>query len=302
VGPGGRARGGGPVSGAHGRRAATGPRPPRPRERWRGLPTWREWLYWLSIAVWTCALLMGIGAWTAGELVIAVPLLVLLAAVFVGYVAAEHRTQGADRRRAERVLEWAVEHGWTFHQRDLAFHNRDLTRRAWGEPMDRGGWSAFGEVLRDEVRGRPVVSFQYLWRGGKGTSPPHRWHVVVLDLPAVLPTLSLVPEDAGSAVADRLGVRDLQVESAAFNREWLVECADERFAHAVLHPRMIELLMRPPLRGRSLRIEGASVLTWAPGPTDLDQVLPLAEALGAFADAIPRHVLEDHGRPVAAER
>ncbi|HEY0217432.1 MAG TPA: hypothetical protein VGC57_13670 [Cellulomonas sp.] len=41
------------------------------------------------------------------------------------------------------------------------------------------------------------------------------------------------------------------------------------------------------------------MLTWQPGATDLDRVLPLAEALSAFAGSIPRHVLDDHGRPDA---
>jgi hypothetical protein len=103
-------------------------------------------------------------------------------------------------------------------------------------------------------------------------------------------------------VADAVGVRDLQVESAAFNRARLIGCEDARYAHAVLHPRAIDLLLTGPLRDRPVRIEGSAVLTWAPGPTDVDQVIPIAEALSAFAGTIPRHVLDDHGLdPEAAE-
>jgi hypothetical protein len=57
----------------------------------------------------------------------------------------------------------------------------------------------------------------------------------------------------------------------------------------------MERLLRGDARGESLRIEGASILSWAPGTTDTTTLGRRLGVLAAVAGAIPRHVWQDHG-------
>jgi hypothetical protein len=225
---------------------------------------------------------------------------VLVPLLAVGALVAE---TWATRRRHERNRAWAAAQGWTYQAADPTLVDRWL-----GEPFGVGHGRHATEVLRGTVRGRPLTSFTYRWTTGSGKSrTTHTRHVVGLGLPTELPTLQLTPEDVGTAVVRFFGGQDIRLESAEFNDEWRVQSTDLRFAHGVLHPRLMDQLMRYPARGSRLRIAGASVLSWSPGATDLARVVERATVLADLADAIPRHVWQDHGwdpedGPVAAGR
>ncbi len=197
----------------------------------------------------------------------------------------------ATRRRHERNRAFAASIGWAYQESDP-----DLIGRWQGEPFGQGSARRATEVLRGRFRGRPVTSFTYRWTTGSGKNrTTHTRHVVALDLPAFLPTLQLTPEGFVTAVARALGGQDIRFESEEFNRAWRVQGGDLRFAHGVVHPQMIDRLMRFPLVGSSLRVEGPSVLSWEPGSTDLQRIAERVGALCDLADAVPRHVWQDHG-------
>jgi hypothetical protein len=213
---------------------------------------------------------------------------VLVPLLLVGGLVAETY---ATRRRHERNRAWAAAQGWTYQAADAT-----LAHRWNGEPFGEGRSRNATEVLRGVYRGHPVTSFTYRWTTGSGKNrTTHTRHVVALDLPASLPTLQLTPEHLGTAVARFFGGQDIRFEHEEFNAEWRVEATDLRFAHGVVHPRLMEALMRHPARGTSMRVGGASVLSWAYGRTDLTQVIERAAVLCTVVDAIPRHVWQDHG-------
>jgi hypothetical protein len=259
-------------------------------------PTWRDALVVLCYALVSLVMLSAIGAGLAGQILVSVLLWAVVAGCLVAYTWHLRRVTAGRRRRLDLLAAWAVRHGWTLRQVDTR-----LKYRWHGPPFDLAGTRFVHEALHGQVGGRPVVSFVNVGQPSD-TRAGEVSHVVAVDLPAALPDLSLLLETTASTLADAVGVRDLQVESAAFNRARLIGCEDPRYAHAVLHPRAIDLLLTGPLRDRPVRIEGSAVLTWAPGWTDLDQVIPLVDALSAFAATIPRHVLDDHGRPPGREQ
>jgi hypothetical protein len=194
-------------------------------------------------------------------------------------------------RRNSRSRVWAAAHGWTQQDSDPR-----LPHRWSGTPFGAGTRRTATEVLRGTVAGHEVTSFTYSYETGSGQRKVvHEHHVVALDLPVPVPTLQLTPEGAATQVAKALGGQDVQLESAEFNAAWRVETTDLRFAHGVLHPRLMESLMRPPALGGRLRFEGRTIMSWAPGPTDLDRVVARATLLAAVTDAVPRHVWQDHG-------
>ena len=86
------------------------------------------------------------------------------------------------------------------------------------------------------------------------------------------------------------GGRDLELENKAFNDAFRIDCADDWFASAVLHPRMMEWMLFNHLEWQfagNARLLGPRV------------VLARLEAMTGLIDRIPPYVLRDYGQPMA---
>ncbi|ADG75858.1 hypothetical protein Cfla_2975 [Cellulomonas flavigena DSM 20109] len=218
--------------------------------------------------------------------------LVLVGLMFVVVKVANH----VQDRRHQRLADWGRLNGWHYERYDSS-----LLRLQSGTPFDAGDAHSASEVLDRPWQGRHAVSFTYTWVVGSGKNRQTKHaHVVALHLPARLPRLEVTPEGLGAAVIKLVGGKDLQLELEEFNREYRVSSADERTAHAVLHPRLMERLLREDSRGLPWRLEGRWLLTWDRGRTDVDRIAARLMLLGAIADAVPRHVWQDHGHDPAA--
>jgi len=203
------------------------------------------------------------------------------------------------RKRQERLTAWAHAVGWTYSPRDPG---RGLATLQTGRPFGQGHSRRVTEVLTGTYEGHPAVSFTYGWATGSGDEKRrYEAHVVGIALPAYLPTLELTPEGLGARLAKALGARDLQLESAAFNAAYRVDAPDARTAHAILHPRTLERLLRPDAVGMSWRIEGTWLLSWETGSTDTERIAPRLGVLAAVVRGVPRHVWQDHGYDPAAD-
>lgn len=198
-------------------------------------------------------------------------------------------------KRHERLQAWGAARGWAYRRQDQSLRSR------WtGPPFGEGSNRQATEVLRGVVDGRAAVSFTYRWTVGTGKQKTtHTRQVVALDLPTALPGLQLTPEWLGSRMARALGAQDIQFESEEFNRAWRVQARNLKFAHDVVHPRLMARLLQDDARRANLRIEGPTVLTWLPNRTDVDRIDPALTLLRALADAVPQHVWEDMGLPTA---
>ncbi|MBO3088126.1 hypothetical protein [Cellulomonas dongxiuzhuiae] len=243
------------------------------------------------VALWT----LGIGYVVLTRMSLGASEVVLfVVAALVGPVVAwlAHRWQ---RRRHDRLAAWAGLNGWEYARSD-----GELERIQTGVPFSSGDSHAAIEVMRRDWQGRPAVSFTYRWVTGAGKNRSTSYaHVVALRLPAYLPRLEVTAEGVGARLAKLAGGKDLQLELEAFNREYRVVASDVRTAHAVLHPRLLERLLRPDALGRPWRIEGTWLVTWDDGRTDVDRVAAGLMLLNAVADAVPRHVWQDHGHDPA---
>ncbi len=196
-----------------------------------------------------------------------------------------------EARRRKAVREWAERVGWTYVGSD-----RSLVGRWRGAPFGTGSSRRTSEVVVGPWQGRQCVSFRYQFTTGSGKNrTTHTYHVVAMALPAYLPTLELTPEGVGARIAKAFGGQDIQFESEDFNRAWRVRAADERFAHAVVHPRLMARLLQGDARGLALRVEGTDVLCWAQGNPNLDGLARRLTVMAAVADAVPRFVWQDHG-------
>ena len=195
------------------------------------------------------------------------------------------------RRRQAALRAWAAGTGWSYSAVEPGLEDR------WrGQPFGQGSRRRGTEVLRGTFESMPALSFTYQWTTGSGKSTEnHRAHVVAVALPAYLPTVELTPDGLGAKLAKLVGAQDIRFESEAFNAAWRVTGSDPRVAHDIVHPRLMERLLRADARGSSLRVEGTWVLSWEQGATSVDRIAPRLGLLTAVARAVPRHVWLDHG-------
>jgi hypothetical protein len=193
--------------------------------------------------------------------------------------------------RRKRLVEWAARNGWSYTSSDPSLEN--LSSRY---PFDEGHGRRTGEVLRGRFAGTDALSFVYSWKTGSGKDEhSHTAHVAALALPAWLPVVEVTPQGVLDRVATALGAQDLRFESEEFNRAFRIQASDERTAYGVVHPRLMERLLQPDGRRTAWRIDGAWILSWQNGATDLDTLATRLGLLSAVVAAVPRHVWQDHG-------
>jgi len=218
--------------------------------------------------------------------------LVALACAGVGVLAyLSHRRTVA---RRETLFMFAVSRGWDFTVADSS-----LAGRWAGTPFGQGEKRRVTNVIRGTSEGRTLTAFDYEFvttsssNGGRDSST-QRFAVVVLGMPAYLPTLEVVPETVADRVASAVGVaRDIDLESEDFNRKFRVAAANPKLASDVLTPRTMDLLIaRPAL---AFRTQGSDIVSWAPGTIDPVEVLMRASTLDAVLGGVPGFVWRDHG-------
>lgn len=193
--------------------------------------------------------------------------------------------------RVTAIRTWCAQVGWTYVGSD-----RSLIGRWQGQPFRTGHSKRVTELVAGPFQGRQALSFAYRYTTGSGKSQSTvTFHVLALALPAYLPTLELTPDGIGAKLAKTLGGQDIEFESEAFNRAWRVEARDPKFAHDVVHPRLMERLLRPDAARLALRIEGTDLLCWTLGRPRLDAIASRLQVMCAIADAVPPFVWLDHG-------
>lgn len=190
------------------------------------------------------------------------------------------------RKRHARLAQWATHRGWTYH-RSL----NSLAKR-WGSPPFNTGRSRKAtEVMTGVFHGEQALSFAYQYTTGGGKNQTtHRFHVVVLHLPAVLPWLQLSPENFGTSVSKFFGGQDITFESQAFNDAWRVQGPEGQFPFDFIHPRMMERLLQPDAVGRNITIEGQDIYVWTSGRQDEKAIDFYLNLLLGIIQQVPRHL------------
>lgn len=180
-------------------------------------------------------------------------------------------------RRSDGFEAWAAANGWR-HVRASSV-------------VPRSG----RDVLRAVRDGVEVASYETIAAPDLvSESPLLTRHAVAATVPGDLPTLIVLPETVIREPGAARTARDIQFESAAFNARWRVHCADDRFAHAFCHPRVMERLMRPDADGVSLLVDGRDVVVHAPGPQRLEVLDARAQLAVDLARLVPPYLLEQH--------
>jgi hypothetical protein len=216
---------------------------------------------------------------------------VLFVLFAIGLVAFAALGWWASVKRRERLRTWAAANGWSYLPSAPS-----LVDLSSGQPFGVGHSKKAVEVLSGTYDRLSVLSFTYRWTTGSGkSSSAHSAHIVGVMLPAYLPTVELTPDGFGAKLAKLVGAQDIQFESDEFNRAFRVASSDPQVAHAIVHPRLMERMLRDDARGAAWRIEGTWLLSWATGTTDLDRLASRLALLRTVTRSIPQHVWLDHG-------
>ena len=155
-----------------------------------------------------------------------------------------------------------------------------------------------GEMFAGDFRGRGMCALDYSYTttstgsDGQTTTTTHRVFMVALNLPVALPPLRLTMDSKFRRI---FGGRDIELESKAFNDAFRINCADERYASAVLHPRMMEWMLHNP--GLEWQLSGNALVTWGVGHFTIPDTLARLEVMARVIDLLPPFVLRDYGQP-----
>lgn len=213
------------------------------------------------------------------------------ALITVGVAAVDTVWGQQQRRDANRFAE---RHGWSSEE-----HTREYDRRFTTFPFDGGTESRAEIILRGTLNGVQCASFTHIRASAdnEGHKLEEPFQVALVEIPVDLPFLELVPESVAQKFAKAFGGRDLDVESHEFNRQWRVVCGDPRYAHSVLHPRMIQRLLQPDALELTIRIEHGAILVWQGGRLATDSLARRLEVATGIARRIPEHVVRTYGTP-----
>ncbi len=212
--------------------------------------------------------------------------------VFVGFagvfVLVAYLANQAAKKRREAMAAYAASRGWTWTAEDPS-----LETVFSGTPFGLGHGRRASHALRGQHDGRPMVAFDYEYKTTSGIgkdrrTTTHHYSVIAMGAGVVFPDLAVTPQNLLSGFFGRVFDSDIELESEDFNREFVVTCSNRKFAFDVLHPQMMELLMRWTDVG--WRFERDSIVAVRSGQHAPEEIDAKLAHLDAILDAVPEFV------------
>lgn len=211
----------------------------------------------------------------------------------------------ANQRRQEALAAAASELGFKYVAGVLA---NDWSFFGWGEeghPMSEikdliESFSPFGQgssrTMSNLIYGRrgdiDWYFFDYRFSTGSGKNRQTHYHGIGLARTALaFPRLQLRTENVFDRIANSIGFRDIDFESEDFNRQYRVNCDDQKAAHDLIHPQVIEFLMAN--EPRSWQFGGPFLVLSQGGNYDVLQMAQTMKEAEQFLKLVPGYVRQD---------
>lgn len=243
---------------------------------------------------------------------LAIPLIVLLViGLIVLIIWAAIRAHKANQERLRQLGIWAQARGFAFAAgRNSHLHTRfgrldhfESGSERYSEQVVTGEIDitvAKGEGSGTTVR-VPIWLFNFHYetystdsKGNRTTH--HHWSGhCVLGMPVAFPyELKLRPENFLDKMAGFVGFGDINFESAEFSKRFHVAATDRKFAYDVIHPLMMEYLLR--LRDIRFELDGVHLMQTSDSqlqhPADYERII---QTTVGFAEQLPGWLLRQHG-------
>lgn len=227
--------------------------------------------------------------------------MVLGAVIAVGAVVAILVTTWALWSKAKRQRELpavAAHHGLRYSDVDPFDSTRvafDLFRAGDGRKVEHVMW--------DEDRGTRVFDYAYYVErrdnNGRVTRTWTTFSCALARHDGSWPEVRILRERLFDRALARIGMPDIDLESEEFNRAFVVQCADRRFATTLLDPRMMDALLAAPSKA-NVETKGRWVLVWSRrlAPAELPALLATAQQ---FCERIPPVVRDLYGELPAGD-
>jgi hypothetical protein len=190
--------------------------------------------------------------------------------------------RGASRQRQLMLL--CQRAGLEFAPWDLAPDTAWLPFPMFGRPR-----SGTENVVWDRERGTDIRAFDFWYEEpaeDRPVTPRRRFTCAVVPLAFSAPRLRIAPRDLADDVKDVLVLPEVRLELEEFNRRFVIETEDDRFAIAFLEQRLMEGLLALP-DGVTAEVNENVLLLSAPELPSV-QVLRLFDAAVAIHRRIPR--------------
>jgi hypothetical protein len=204
------------------------------------------------------------------------------------------------KKRREALAMFAFGNGFRFTQKDPF----DLPGSYHFGLFSLGEGRACENVLEGSWRGRGLVEADYWYytessasEGSSSRSYRH-FQVVLMPIPAFLPTVSVSPENFMTKVARHIGLSDINFESEEFNRRYNIKSKDRRFAFELIDARMIEWLLKKS--GYSFETNGATLLLYS-GKKKPNEIPGVLDSACELVERVPRLVWNEYRTGTAAE-
>lgn len=232
----------------------------------------------------------GVGA---GSVLMSVAFPLLLVGVVALMVFAIVTSYRNAKRRQAAIAATVAAH-------NLGYVATDPARTGYfsSHPFGIGDHRKAADVVWGSLAGGSFETFAYSYEThttdakGNRTTTTHRFQITWVPLAAAVTTMRLTADNALWRLLSTMGARDLDVESKEFNDHWKVWCESERLGHAMLTPRMIERFLAPDVAGRGFVFEGAALMTYVSGVSDLSDLESVLAMLREIAALIPPFLLE----------
>jgi hypothetical protein len=162
--------------------------------------------------------------------------------------------------------------------------------------LSEGDGRGTENVMWGAWQGMPVREFDYWYydesthSDGDRSRTYHRFSCAVTEIDARCSHLTIDRENLVTALADHLGLHDIEFESAEFNRAFNVKSKDRKFANDIIDARMLRWLLDTDDAFR-FEVHDRWVLAFGKKrrPNDL---IPLLGTLQQFRQHVPRVVYE----------
>lgn len=206
----------------------------------------------------------------------------------------------AEKKRREALAAHAATRGWAYTRRDDRW-----VQALPGDEFHRGHNRQAHNILTGLHDGREFVGFDYVYyttetstdaKGNTTRREVAHWHsVLALRTADGLPVLSVSPEGFFGRTIGRLTNTDIELESEEFNRAFTVQCEDRKFAYDILHPRLMEQLLRT--RDVSWTLGGGYIVSLESGRHTIEEIEPRLAVIDGVLDAVPDFVRQQYGFP-----
>jgi hypothetical protein len=152
-------------------------------------------------------------------------------------------------------------------------------------------------VVSGKFGGHPVTLFDYHWLSDERVwwwAPSWRRHeyisFIVVNLSKTFPELTLAREGFFSKIAQAIGFDDIDFESAAFSRRYLVRSRDKKFAYDFCNAQMIDYLLDQPTI--AIEIEGRALAVGFDSQFRVKEVEPHLSHLLKIRSLMPNYLFE----------